>query len=115
LVISKAGGHFFISVPHSPPFAVGRAFCIPTARGQMHPAIVMKEKSSLGAVRGFGVVRVAEKVTTFFAARVNRADMFAAAHLPDRSDLAFFLDGMIGNFVLMGFRSRRRIGNVVTH
>ncbi|MGH9843339.1 MAG: hypothetical protein ACREEM_31755, partial [Blastocatellia bacterium] len=69
----------------------------------------------LGTVRGFGVVRVTEKVAPFFAARINRADVLAAAHFPDRGDPALFFDGVIRDFVVMGFSSRNVIGNFIAH
>ena len=52
-------------------------------------------------MRGFGIVCVAEQVAAFRAARVNRADVFAPAHFPNRRDLAVLLYGVIRNLIVM--------------
>ena len=69
----------------------------------------------LGGLRGLGAVVVTEQVPALFAARVDRPDVLASPHLPDRRDFSIFLHRVVGK--LFGLRRHGRCfgGGRFTH
>src|SRR5262245_6124729 len=64
------------------------------------PLITAHCPLSLSTLRVFLIFSVTQQVPALMAARVNRADVFATAHLPDGRDLPVLLDRVVRDFFL---------------
>src|SRR5262245_41487874 len=73
------------------------------------------EQLSLCTMRVLGIIRVTEQMAAFFAARIDRANMFPPAHLPDRCDLSLFFNRVVRDLLLMHFGCCGFCRDVIDH